>query len=329
MRCLLVPLVALALTFTRPAAADEFLPGVKRIVFLGDSITHAGGYVDRFEAFLFTQFPERKFEVIDCGLPSETVSGLSEDGHAGGKFPRPDLHERLDRVLAKTKPDLIFASYGMNDGIYLPFAEDRFQKFKDGMTKLHAKAGAADVKLIHLTPPVFDPLPIKARVVPADKVDSDHPFEGYDDVLRRYSKWLLGQREQGWKVIDIHGPMTDALAARRALAPEFTFAKDGVHADARGHAVMANALIEGLRANEEQVEAFEQLMDGEWSKSADGIALTRAISKRRSLLSNAWLSEIGHQRPGMGKGFPLNEATKQAAELEREIRAKIPPPAKP
>ena len=154
---LIASLLAAAIHFTHSVFGEDFLPGAKRIVFLGDSITHSGQYVDRFEAFLFTQFPQREFLVIDCGLPSETVSGLSEEGHAGGKFPRPGLHERLDRVLAKMKPDVIFACYGMNDGIYLPFAEDRFQKFKDGIVKLRAKAATAGAHVIHLTPPVFDP----------------------------------------------------------------------------------------------------------------------------------------------------------------------------
>src|ERR1044072_2610468 len=57
--------------------ADDFLPGVQRIVFLGDSITYSGEYVDNFELFLFCRDPQRKFEVINAGLPSETVSGLS------------------------------------------------------------------------------------------------------------------------------------------------------------------------------------------------------------------------------------------------------------
>ena len=95
-RCL-APCLALALTVSLQAA-DDFLPNVKRIVFLGDSITSAGEYVDEFESFLFTQFPKRDFEVINVGLPSETASGLSEAGHAGGKFPRPDLHEMLRRL---------------------------------------------------------------------------------------------------------------------------------------------------------------------------------------------------------------------------------------
>lgn len=319
---LLVSALAIVLHFAPAAAAEDFLPGVKRILFLGDSITHAGQYVDRFEAFLFTQFPQRQFTVIDCGLPSETVSGLSEDGHADGKFPRPDLHERLDRVLAQTKPDLIFACYGMNDGIYLPFSEDRFQKFKDGILKLRAKAAAAGAQVIHLTPPVFDATPIKTRVAPAGKVDAGHPFEGYDDVLARYGAWLLEQRAQGWQVIDVHGAMSAALAARRALAPEFTFARDGVHPDTGGHAVIAQALIEGLAP--EQADAFEEFCASEWVATSKSLEFFQAITKRRKLISDAWLTATGHQRPGMAKGLPLAEAEAQAAALEQSIRAAKP-----
>src|SRR5437660_34552 len=153
-------LVAVGSSFSEAAKRDQqFLPGVHRILFLGDSITQSGQYVDDIETQLLLHFPDRKIEIINCGLSSETVSGLSEEGHAGGAFPRPDLHERLDRVLAKVKPDLVFACYGMNDGIYLPFSDDRFDKFKRGMIKLHEKVTAAGAKIIHLTPPVFDPMP--------------------------------------------------------------------------------------------------------------------------------------------------------------------------
>ena len=100
----------------------EMLAGAGRVLFLGDSITYSGQYVELIEAYFVTRFPKRQIEFLNLGLPSETVSGLSEPGHAGGAFPRPDLHERLARVLEKTKPDVVIACYGMNDGIYLPFA---------------------------------------------------------------------------------------------------------------------------------------------------------------------------------------------------------------
>src|SRR5437588_5755605 len=112
---------------------------VKRVIFLGDSITYSGGYVSLVEAYFVTRYPGRAIEFINVGLPSETVSGLSEEGHAGGQFPRPDLHERLGRVLEQTKPDLVFACFGMNDGIYLPLNEERFARFRQGMEWLHGQ----------------------------------------------------------------------------------------------------------------------------------------------------------------------------------------------
>src|SRR5205807_8874522 len=109
-----------------------------------------------------------------------TVSGLSEEGHAGGQFPRPDLHERLGRVLKATRPDLVFACYGMNDGIYLPLDEGRFSKFRAGMEWLHAQVKKAGAAIIHVTPPTFDEL------------KGGDP--GYSAVLGKYSEWLLRQR---------------------------------------------------------------------------------------------------------------------------------------
>ena len=201
--------------------ADDFLPGVKRIVFLGDSITHSGQYVEDFEAYAVMRDPERPLEILDLGLSSETVSGLSEEGHAGGQFPRPDLHERLGRVLAKTKPDLVFACYGMNDGIYLPLAEERFAKFREGIEKLHSAVEAAGGKIIHLTPPVYDAVPIQAHVQPE--------AAGYDAVLTKYAEWLLEQRARGWRVIDVHTAMAKALAEKRQSEP-------GVHLHRRRRA---------------------------------------------------------------------------------------------
>ncbi len=303
-----------------PAAAAAFaLPPVvakaKRIVVLGDSITYAGGYVDFVEAVLRTRVPEWSGEIIDVGLSSETVSGLSEDGHAGGKFPRPDLHERLGRVLAQLKPDLVVACYGMNDGIYFPFAEERFAKFRDGMERLHAAVVATGAAIIHVTPPVFDPVPIAAKVLPAGRAAYPQPFEGYDGVLERYAEWLLAQRAQGWDVIDVHGLMAATLGRMRQKDPKFSFSKDGVHPDALGHAVMARAILTAWNLRPDEGELLTRLSTPPESERL------RLIRERRKLLENAWLTATGHTRPGVTAGLPLAEAEAKAAELTARIRA--------
>ena len=90
-------LLIVASFFLSTALRAESLPDVKRILFLGDSITHSGQYIEYVETVLIAD-TDKRYDILGMGLSSETVSGLSEKGHAGGKVPRPDLHERLDRV---------------------------------------------------------------------------------------------------------------------------------------------------------------------------------------------------------------------------------------
>jgi lysophospholipase L1-like esterase len=295
------------------------LEGVRRVVFLGDSITYSGQYIEIVEAYLRVKNPGLTCEVIDLGLPSETVSGLSEPGHAGGKFPRPELRERLDRVLEKLKPDLVIACYGMNDGIYYPFSEERFQKYQEGMRHLRSRVEGAGAKILHLTPPVFDPLPIKGRTLPGGLVEYRQPFEGYDVVLDRYSGWLLAQRPFGWNVVDIHGPMTIFINQARTLDPNFRLAGDGVHIDSTGHGIIARQILLewGVPAEDlPEASSAETFL----KSSSAGSEILELVKRKLRILKEAWLTETGHKRPGMDAGLPLDQAREKATEIEREIR---------
>ncbi len=286
-------------------------PDVKRVVFLGDSITHAGGYIDAIETALIVQYPQRHIELLNLGLPSETTSGLSEPGHAGGQFPRPDLHERLDRVLDQTKPDLVVACYGMNDGIYYPLGDERFAKFKSGIERLRKAVESRGAKIIHMTPALFDPVPIKARLLPAGLDSYAQPYEGYDDVLEAYSKWLLSRKADGWQVLDVHGAIKQALVEKRKDAPNFTFAGDGVHPNAEGQVVLAAPLATawGLKFETSGLPAHP--------KAKEILAL---VHHKQTVLKLAWLTLTKHVRPGIATGLPLEEAQAKAAKLDAEAR---------
>src|SRR4029453_10646370 len=111
--------------------ADFYLKGGETIVFLGDSITQGGLYVEYIEAYLATRFPEKRFRVVYAGLSSETVSGPREPDHSR---PRPSgVPDRFTRDAASQDPDVIVACYGMNDGNYHPFEPERFEKYKAGV----------------------------------------------------------------------------------------------------------------------------------------------------------------------------------------------------
>jgi lysophospholipase L1-like esterase len=289
----------------------------RRAVFLGDSITYGGEYVEFIETWVRINHPQAKVEFLNLGLPSETVSGLSEPGHAGGTFPRPDLHERLGRILEKVKPDLIFACYGMNDGIYYPFGEDRFSKFKEGIEKLREKAAAAGAEVIHITPPTFDPIPLKGRTLAAGLSEYRSPYEGYNEVLDRYSEWLVGQREKGWLVIDAHFPMNRFLMEQRKQKPDFRLASDGVHANVQGHWLSAREVLRSLGASEKitSSDSPNALIESD----PRGSEILKLVQKRQRLLKDSWLTFVGHVRPGMAKGKPLDQAQKEAAEIHIQL----------
>ncbi len=300
-------LISFTLTPAAAAPRSAALPAdVQRVLFLGDSITHGGGYVVAVETYLLLRHPARRVEFINCGLSSETASGLSEAGHAGGQFPRPDLHERLGRVLAQTKPDLVFACYGMNDGIQQPFDEERFAKFRDGMKRLREATARAGAALIHVTPPVFDEIHGKAP--------------GYDAVLARYAAWLVAQRPSGWSVIDLHTTMRAAIDERRRTDPKFTFARDSVHPDEAGHWVMARAILAGLGATDLEGVPSAAAMAASHPRGAE---IMKLVAERQSLMKLAWLSATGHKRPGVKAGLPLTEAQARAGEIDRKIVALI------
>ena len=260
----------LALAAVAPAVrADDkfFLPAeAQRVVFLGDSNTFAGHYIAYLDAYLFTRFPDRKYELFNLGLPSETACGLSEPDHP---YPRPDVHERLDRALAKTKPDVVVLCYGMNDGIYYPFSEERFKKYQDGMRDVIDRVTKAGAKVVVVTPPPFDPLPVQGKLAPktADKFSWMKPFEGYDEVLQRYSDWLLTLRDKGLMVVDAHEAISRYVAEMRKSDPKYTLSGDGIHFDASGHWLMAQAILQAWNA---PADADAAVIDGKAVKATAG-----------------------------------------------------------
>ena len=303
---LLVLVSALNIASLTLPAAEIFPAPVKRVVFLGDSITYGGYYVSDIIAYQRSREPKRQIEFINVGLSSENTSGLSEPGHAGGKFPRPDLHERLARVLVKTKPDLVIACYGMNDGIFLPFDAARFQAFTNGMMWFHETVEKSGAKIIHVTPPVFD------------EVKRGHA--GYAEVLDTFSEWLVTQGTNGWRVIDLHTPMARALADGRAKKPAFAFAKDGIHPGVQGHWLMAKTILTALGAKD--LNGITNA-GGMFSDQAGGKELLRLIHQQSSVMKDAWLTDIGHKRP-QKPGLPLAEAQTKAAEIETQIQKHLP-----
>ena len=281
--------------------------GTQRLLFLGDSITYAGHFVALVEAHLRTAGMVPPLEVVNLGLPSETCTGLTEPEHP---FPRPDVHERLERALTRFQPQVVVACYGMNDGIYAPFDDARFAAFQQGVNRLIDVVAATGAELVLLTPPPFDPLPLarkgKLRAADADQFDWRTIYAHYDrDVIQRYAGWVLDQRGRVRMVVDLHTPLRQFVTRKRDTDADFSLSPDGVHLNPEGHALVAAAILDAWgRGSHDRLEP----------------ALLALVQKRSFLLRDAWLSHVGHLRPGIAAGLPMDDAREAAAELDREIR---------
>ena len=279
----------------------------KKILFLGDSITHAGGYVAWIETQCRLQGVSPLPTFYNVGLSSETCSGQTEPAHP---FPRPDVHERLDRALKRIQPDVVVSCYGMNDGIYHPFSEKRFQIYQDGVNRLIKKVHASGAKLVLMTPPPFDAVPLKKKKKGALRPAGAKQFayfaiyEHYDrDVISRFARWILEQKDRVEMVVDLHAPITKHLAEQRKKNPQYTLSPDGVHPNPLGHRILGDTVL---------------LAWGIPSITEPAPKLLRLIQQKTSLLHDSYLSTIGHKRPGVRKGLPIDQAEQKAAELLKQ-----------
>jgi lysophospholipase L1-like esterase len=277
----------------RPAAQDVDAVAGKRVVYLGDSITQSGEYVTLVTYYLEKLHPKKDFDVIGLGLESETLSGLSEDGHADGKFPRPCLFERLGRLLEKAKPRprvrLLW-----DQRRHLPLDDERFAAFKKGVTKLIEKCKEAGVKEVYLiTPPIFDFTPKKGEF-------------NYDTVMTEYAKWEAELKVPGVRVIDLHTAMRKARDARTE-----PFSKDGVHPGDDGHLLIARTVLTALAVNVPDETVADIQKD----------PLYKLIAEKRTLRSAHWMKHIGYTRENTVKPEPLGTVEVDAAKVQERIDA--------
>ncbi len=229
----------------------------QNIAIIGDSITVIGHYIGYMKNYFDSRYQGHGIVLSSYGRSGETLSGLCETDRP---TPRGCFFDRADEVLPFIQhSDLILFCYGMNDGIYEPYTETHMEAYKNGVIRLCKILGRFDCPSIALTPPPFDaksyichsslqpPLPPGSPVYP-------EPYMGYDDVLEKYSIWLMTQKGKILHdVIDIHSPIKAYIHRKREENPEYVYG-DGIHPGLDGHYLIAQLILEALTG--EQTSAF-------------------------------------------------------------------------
>jgi lysophospholipase L1-like esterase len=216
-------LTAAACGDSRPA---EMLPANARLAIVGDSITEQKLYSKFIETYLLACAGRHDIKCFQFGWGGERASGFA-------------LREEND--LSVFKPTVISLCYGMNDGLYVPYADAIGADYENFMRNVLTKASALGVKAMVVgSPGAVDTRYFAARSATAAEYNENLAH------LRDIDKKLAGEFHQIFA--DVHDPLTEAMAkAKAALGDEYDVCgRDGVHPQANGHLIMASVYLKAL-----------------------------------------------------------------------------------
>ena len=214
--------VLVAMGAAEPASAEPLLKDGDRMVFLGDSITQQRIYTRYVMDFFALRYPEMEVAFRNAGVGGDTAVGAIK---------------RLNKDVLELRPSVVSICFGMNDGGYTRFEEERHETFMAAMTVLLADLRRAGAKVVLLTPGPVDP----------DRGDDPAGMRVYNETLACYAQGVKElARAKGLPVYDIHTLMLDVQTRARADDPQFTMIPDSVHPSAPGQALMAYALLKAL-----------------------------------------------------------------------------------
>ncbi|MEI6715350.1 MAG: SGNH/GDSL hydrolase family protein [Verrucomicrobiota bacterium] len=216
--------------------AQPFREG-EQVAFVGDSITHSGFYHDYVYLYYATRFPGRKVSFYNCGISGDTAAGALR---------------RVNGDILRHKPTVATIMLGMNDvnrGLYdegnsaldLPKKrEAALQSHFDNMRKLVERLSSEQVRLIFMTPSLYD------QTTKLERLNSP----GVNDALvlcgenaRKLAAEFKGQ------VIDFNEPMAGINKTLQQADPTATIiGADRIHPGEKGHLIMAYLFLKAQNA---------------------------------------------------------------------------------
>ena len=206
------------------ASAQEgfFFKSNDRILFLGDSITEQYQYSTDIELYLTTRFPKWNLFFLNAGIGGDTAQG------GNGRF--------ATHVLAE-KPTAITINFGMNDGGYGAFVQDRNNVYVQNTEAMLAAAKQAGVRTALVSPNAVD-----RRI--------HERFKLYLETQQQFYAPLQGLAEKsGAAFVDQYAITRRALAKMESDKAEKVIPfGDGFHTSPPGGLLMAHAILTGLKA---------------------------------------------------------------------------------
>ena len=210
-----------------------------RVCFIGNSITHGGGFHQNIFLYYATRFPSKKISFFNAGVSGDVAH---------------EILRRLDKDVLVHKPTVAVLMVGMNDvvrGFSADTSESRLKRehrmadtialYKKNITRLAGRLTASGCKLILQLPSIYDQT-VK---------NSTENMYGVNDALEKCAAFLKSiAPKYHAMVVDYGTIMKNINKQQQQLNPSFTIvSEDRVHPDPPGHLVMAYQFLKSTGAS--------------------------------------------------------------------------------
>jgi lysophospholipase L1-like esterase len=218
-------LLLLALVSAPLSAADSdkdfFFHKGDRIIFLGDSITEQYQYSSDIELYLTTRYPQGGMTFLNAGIGGDTATG------GAGRF--------ATHVLAE-KPTALTIDFGMNDGGYGGFDDNRARNYIQKTEQMLKDAQKAGVRVALISPNAVE---VRSKPGLQTYLQTQQKFYApLKELAEKYNVPFVDQYAVTRKVLE-------KIAADDANVHPFP---DGVHTNGAGGLLMAHTILVGLKA---------------------------------------------------------------------------------
>lgn len=261
--------------------------------YWGDSLTDGGRYIYFVNLYYQTRFPDRRIDLFNCGIGADTAPGAVR-------------REKWDILVHK--PTVVSIMLGMNDMFFPDYAPEKntpqdeearqasYEKYCENMRKLVGDLQAEGVRVILITPSIFD-----------DTAElGSPPFDGAGAGLQKFARFVMELAEENHcALVDFNGPMTRINRQQQETDPKFTIVgSDRVHPETVGHFVMA---YQFLKAQGAPVYVSRMGVD-----ASDGKVIREANCEISDIRRGEGVSFtcLEHALP-----FPVSEKAKPALDL--------------
>lgn len=224
---------AAASAFAAKDISPRAFPSGGTVCYVGDSITHGGGYMRNITLFYATRYPEDFVNFYNLGISGDTVR---------------HVNKRMKSDVLAVKPAVATLMIGMNnsntyakpdmDAARAKAVENNRLAYRKNLSEILDKFASANCGVILFTPSPYDE---------TAKLETP-PTVGKNGELREFSKCISEEaKRRGLKLVDMHGYMMKINAELQRDFPEKSVSgKDRVHPQAFGNFVMAANFVRTL-----------------------------------------------------------------------------------